>query len=235
MVLNYKGIPYTQSFVSYPDITPLLRSLTVTSYPEGPFAYTLPAISHPSVRANPSGAMMDSLPIAVLLDRVFPGPALFPYGDASYALTLAVGKLVSNAVLRSLVLVIPKVAGILDQRGREYFIKTRSAMFGKPLSELRPSDPESLRAVVDGIKKELETLTQMLRGRPGKTGPFFEGHHACYADLILMAYLAWTERTDQELWRELVTTGRGELRVLWDACLPWLEARGEEKEYKIPL
>ena len=235
MVLNYKGIPYTQSFVSYPDITPLLRSLTVTSYPEGPFAYTLPAISHPSVRANPSGAMMDSLPVAVLLDRVFPGPALFPYGDASYALTLAVGKLVSNAVLRSLVLVIPKVAGILDQRGREYFIKTRSAMFGKPLSELRPSDPESLRAVVDGIKKELETLTQMLRGRPGKTGPFFEGHHACYADLILMAYLAWTERTDQELWRELVTTGRGELRVLWDACLPWLEAKGEEKEYKIPL
>lgn len=235
LVLNFKGIPYTQSFVSYPDITPLLRSLSVTSYPEGPFAYTLPAIKHPqSIRTNPAGAMMDSLPIAVHLDRVFPGPSLFPSGDASYALTLAVGKMVSNAVLRSLVLIIPKVPEILDRRGREYFIKTRSAMFGKPLSELRPTDPETVRAIIEGIRRELETVSQMLRGLPGKTGPFFEGHQACYADLILMAYLAWTERIDKDLWKQLVGVGRGELKVLWDACLPWLDAQGEVKEYKVP-
>lgn len=235
LVLNFKSIPYTQSFVSYPDITPLLRSLSVTSYPEGPFAYTLPAITHPhSIRSNPSGAMMDSLPIAVHLDRTFPGPSLFPSGDASYALTLSVGKHVSNAVLRSLVLVIPKVPEILDRRGREYFIKTRSAMFGKPLSELRPTDPDTVRAIVEGIKRELETVAQMLRGLPGKTGPFFEGDQACYADLILMAFLAWTERIDKDLWKQLVRVGRGELKVLWDACLPWLNAQGDVKEYTLP-
>ena len=234
MVLNYKGIPYTQSFVSYPDITPLLSSLSVTSWPEGPFAYTLPAISHPaSIRTNPSGDMMDSLPIAMHLDRTFPLRPLWPSGDASYALTLAVGKLISNAALRSLVLIIPNVSQILDQRGREYFIKTRSAMFGKPLSELRPADPESLRTTTDSIKRELEMVAQMLKGRPGKTGPFFEGETASYADFLVMAYLAWAERADKDLWRELMTVGRGELKALWDACLPWLEGQGEDKEWKI--
>lgn len=234
MVLNYKDIPYTQTFISYPDITPLLRSLAVTSYPEGPFAYTLPAICHPpSVRFTPSGAMMDSLPIALHLDRLYPGRPLWPNGDASYALSLAVGKLVSNAALKSLVLVIPNVAGILDRRGREYFIKTRSAMFGKPLSELRPTDPDSLRITTESIKRELEFMATMLRGRPGKTGPFFEGETVSYADFLLAAYLAWTERTDKNLWNELMTVGRGEIRALWDACLPWIEGQGEDKEWKI--
>ena len=234
MVLNFKGIPYTQSFVSYPDITPLLSSLSVTSWPEGPFAYTLPAISHPaSVRTNPSGAMMDSLPIALHLDHTFPLRPLWPSGDASYALSLAVGKLVSNAALRSLVLIIPNVSQILDRRGREYFIKTRSAMFGKPLSELRPADPESLRTTTESIKRELEMVAQMLKGKPGKTGPFFEGETASYSDFLVMAYLAWAERADKDLWRELMTVGRGELKALWDACLPWLEGQGEDKEWKI--
>lgn len=234
LVLNYKGIPYTQSFISYPEITPLLRSLQVTSYPEGPFAYTLPAIYHPpSVKVNPSGAMMDSLPIAIHLDRLYPDRPLWPNGDASYALTIAVGKLVSNAALKSLVLVIPRVPKLLDRKGREYFIKTRSAMFGKPLSELRPADAESLRVTTESIKREVETLAQMLRGRYGKSGPFFEGETASYADFILMAYLAWTEKLDKDLWGELMGVGRGELRALWDACLPWLYGQGQTTKWKI--
>ncbi|ODM15147.1 hypothetical protein SI65_09386 [Aspergillus cristatus] len=233
LVLNYKNIPYTQSFISYPEITPLLRSLQVTSYPEGPFAYTLPAIYHPPSIRVASGAMMDSLPIALHLDRLYPERPLWPNGDASYALSLAVGKLVSNAALKSLVLVIPHVPKILDKKGREYFIKTRSAMFGKPLSELRPSDPDSLRMTTESIKREVETLAQMLRGRYGKSGPFFEGENASYADFILMAYLAWTEKLDNQLWRELMGIGRGEIKALWDACLPWLYGQGQTTKWKI--
>ncbi|KAF4217500.1 hypothetical protein CNMCM8980_004891 [Aspergillus fumigatiaffinis] len=125
MVLNYKRIPYTQSWVSYPDIAPLLSSLAVPASPDG-MPYTLPAINHkPTVKSNPTGTLMDSFAIACHLDQHYPTPSLFPSGDASYALTIAVGKLITSAVNKARPLIIPNVAKFLDDKGREYFIKTR--------------------------------------------------------------------------------------------------------------
>lgn len=70
MVLNYKGIPYTQTFISYPDIAPLLKKLEVPPNSKG-MLYTLPGIVHKSsVASNPFGAMIDSFPIALHLDQV---------------------------------------------------------------------------------------------------------------------------------------------------------------------
>jgi hypothetical protein len=47
MILNFKGNRYTQSFISYPDIKPLLRNLEVPALSPG-IPYTLPAILHPA-------------------------------------------------------------------------------------------------------------------------------------------------------------------------------------------
>ncbi|KAH1297020.1 hypothetical protein KXX33_001538 [Aspergillus fumigatus] len=233
MVLNYKRIPYTQSWVSYPDIAPLLSSLAVPANADR-MPYTLPAINHkPTVTSNPTGTLMDSFAIACHLDQYYPTPSLFPSGDASYALTIAVGKLITRAVDKARPLVVPNVAKFLDDKGREYFIKTRSAWFGKPLSEVRPKDPQIVKQTTDEVKKEMEGLAQMLRGRLGKTGPFFEGEKAGYADFIVVSFLAWVERADKELWRALLDVGQGELKALWEACVPWVEGQGEEKDWPI--
>jgi len=228
--LNYKGIPYTQSFISYPDIASLLKSLDVPPLPGHKIPYTLPAVVHPSVTSNKHGALNDSLPIALHLDEAFPAPeypALFP-SDGSYALAAAVDELISVGYR----MVLPKVPHILDPRGREYFNRTRSERFGKPLAEVAPKG-EELAQIRKTVEARLSALADMLKGKEGKKGPFFDGETPGYADLVLVATLAWFERADHADWERMVKVGGGELRRLWDACLPWLDAQGEEKEWAI--
>ncbi|RAK96838.1 glutathione S-transferase family protein [Aspergillus ibericus CBS 121593] len=233
-VLNFKGIPYTQSWISYPDVKPLVTGLGLGPNEQG-IPYTLPTIIHKaSVTSNPHGAMMDSLPIVLHLDQVFPSPPLFPSGDASYALLLAVNKIITLHGPGFRQLIIPRVVDHLDPRGQEYFRETRSAHFGKPLAEVRPTDQESLDQLWQLLEKESATLIQMLQGREGKNGPFFEGETPGFVDLLLSCHLAFIERFDRELFDKFVGQGRGELKALYQACLPWLEGQGEDKEWPIP-
>ncbi|PWY87390.1 hypothetical protein BO70DRAFT_193642 [Aspergillus heteromorphus CBS 117.55] len=233
-VLNFKGIPYTQSWISYPDIKPLLAGLALPPNAHGT-PYTLPAITHQqSIPSNPYGAMMDSLPIAMHLDRVFPSPPLFPSGDASYALFLAVNRIARLLEPAYRPLIVPRVADHLDPRGQKYFVETRSAALGKPLAEVRPTDPESLDKLWQVAETESAVLIKMLQGRAGKKGPFFEGETPGLADLVLVCHLAFIARFDQELFRKFMGLGTGELLALYTACLPWLEGQGEEREWSIP-
>ncbi|KAL2830106.1 putative glutathione S-transferase [Aspergillus pseudoustus] len=226
LVLNFKRVPFSQSFISYPDIEPFLRQFSVAPNLKG-IQYTLPAIRHSSVRSNCYGVLMGALPVALHLDTIAPFPPLFPSGHGSYSLALAVEKIVESVGQDAQALVLPKVAEVLDERGREYFMRTRHARFGKPLSEVYPKDRKSLELIKNKIKEDMGILASMLGGREEKTGPFFEGENAGYADLILIAFLAWCGRPDQELLQEILESGRGELKMLWNNCLPWLECQGE--------
>ncbi|KAJ5885015.1 hypothetical protein N7495_009525 [Penicillium taxi] len=232
--LNFKGIPYTQSFISYPDIAPLLESLDVEPNKIGT-PYTLPAIIHKSsISSNPHGAMIDSLPIVLHLDKVFPTTSLFPSGDASYALALAVNRIISVEMRGFYVkYIIPNIADKLDPRGHEYFVRTRTESFGKPLAEMRPTDPKVVAEEWKAFEAGLKPVLEILRGREGKKGPFFEGDKAGYADLILACHFAWFDRADPELFKKFIGYAV-EFQVLWDACRPWLEGQGEEKEWPIP-
>ena len=234
MVLNFKGIPYTQSWVSYPDIAPLLKAHDV---PPGKSAmpYTLPAISHKgSITSNTDGVLMDSEPIAMYIDKLYPSPPLYPSGDASYSLVVAVQKILALMSPSFRQLIIPNVPSGLDPRGREYFIRTRSVAFGKPLSEVRPTDESELLALWQVIEKETEPLLKMLTGKEGKKGPFLEGEKAGYADIIIASVLAFFHRFERESFDKILVLGNGEFKALYDACLPWLEGQGEETHWPIP-
>jgi glutathione S-transferase len=233
-VLNFKSIPYTQSWISYPDIKPLAISLGLPPNEEGrPF--TLPAIIHKSsTNSNPSGAMMDSLQIALHLDRAFPSPPLFPSGHASYALFIAVGKIVSLMEPGFRPFIVPRVADHLDARGKKYFHETRSAAFGKPLSEVRPTDIDTIDKLWKLVETESVALIRMLKGMEGKKGPFFEGSKPGYADLLLACHLAFIERFDKGLFGKFVDLGDGEIAALYNACVPWLEGQGQDMEWIIP-
>ncbi|CAG8095596.1 unnamed protein product [Penicillium nalgiovense] len=241
MVLNFKGIPYTQSWVSYPDIEPLLKAHGVPPAKSSvlpansPVLYTLPAISHKGgITSNPDGLLMDSVPIAMYIDKLYPSPPLFPSGDASYSLMVAVQKIVSLIRPSMISLVIPNVPSGLDERGREYFMRTRAEAFGKPLSEVKPTDEAELLALWQLIEKETETLIMMLKGKDGKKGPFLEGEKAGYADIILASLLAFFERFDRGTFEKILVLGDGEFKTLYEACLPWLEGQGEEKDWPMP-
>lgn len=237
LALNYKKIPYTQSFISYPDIAPLLRSLSVPPL-RSSIPYTLPAILHPASIPTPaSGALNDSLPIALHLDATFPAPeypALFPT-KASYALALAVQKILSQAIQKGATIVIPKIPAILDPRGREYFLRTREQRFGKPLSEVAPKEGPQLEAVWKAMRTELEVLAGMLRGKEegGMRGPFFEGETVGYADFLVVSFLAWFERADRGDWERLCRIGEGEFGRLWEASRGFLEGQGEERRWDV--
>ncbi|KAJ5726360.1 Glutathione S-transferase-like protein ustS [Penicillium malachiteum] len=232
-VLNFKNIPYTQSWISYPDIKPFTQGLGLEANPTG-YKWTLPAIIHDSVTSNPNGAMMDSLPIVQHLDKVFPEPPLFPSGDASYALLLAVQRLTIGLgpAIRSII--IPTVPEYLDPRGQEYFVRTRSESFGKPLAEVRPTDPAEIQELWESVEKSSGPLLDVLKGREGKKGPFFEGEKAGCVDLFFVSTLAFLHRFAPDLWEKFMAFGDGEFRVLWNVCSPWLEGQGEEKEWPVP-
>ncbi|CAI7606716.1 unnamed protein product [Penicillium glandicola] len=234
MVLNFKGIPYTQSWVSYPDIAPLLKAHGVPPAKSGT-PYTLPAISHKgSITSNPDGVLMDSEPIAMYIDQLYPSPPLFPSGDASYSLLVAVQKILALMSSSIRPLVIPNVPSGLDERGREYFIRTRNEAWGKPLSEVRPTGEAELLAMWEVIEKEAETLIKMLKGKDGKKGPFLEGERAGYADILIASMLAFFQRFDRGHFEKWLALGNGEIKAFYEASLPWIEGQGDEKEWPIP-
>ncbi|KAL4917232.1 hypothetical protein BDW62DRAFT_184422 [Aspergillus aurantiobrunneus] len=234
-VLNFKNIPYTQSWISYPDIKPLVTGLQLPPNESG-IPYTLPAIIHKASvpeSSNPHGAMMDSLPIVIHLDKVFPAPPLFPSGHASYALAVAVGKILGLLAPALLELIVPRVVDHLDPRGQVYFRETRAAFFGKPLEEVRPRDQEGVDGLWKVVGTESAALIQMLKGWEGKKGPFFEGEKAGFADLLLACHVAFMERFDKELFAMVLGLGDGEIRALYEACLPWLEGQGVDREWVV--
>lgn len=213
----------------------MLKQLSVPAYPAVPVPYTLPAIIHKStITSNPSGALNDSLPIALHLDKTFPSPPLFPSGNASYALAVAVSNILHTFLEKSYLSFMADEVDILDERGREYFVRSRAEMLGMPSADVARRDDERVRAAVEETKRDMGVLVSMLKGRDGKIGVFFEGEKPGYADLLVVAFLAWFERVHRVLWTELMALGDGELRALWEACLPWLEGQGEEVAWEIP-
>ncbi|KAL4809824.1 hypothetical protein BDV18DRAFT_129715 [Aspergillus unguis] len=228
-VLNFKGIPYTQSWMSYPDVKPLIQGLGLPPNEKG-LPYTLPTIIHSSVKSNPNGALMDSAAIVKHLDQVFPSPSIFPSGEASHALVAEVEGVLDKLKPNFFPLIVANVAEHLDPRGQAYFNETRAEWFGKPVPEIRPTDAATLESMWKATKTECLVLIDMLNR---EKGPFFEGEKASYADLMVVSYLAFIERFERELFNKILPLGKGEVKTLYEACLPWLEGQGVDKEWVV--
>lgn len=130
------------------------------------------------------------------LEDVFPSPSLFPSGNASYALALATHKVISNVVQAAQELVIPNVAPILDERGREYFNETRIRQAASRGATQKEEGQILERK--NAVLKELSVIIGMLEGKRDKSGPFFEGKKISYADFCIVCYLAWFQRVERD-------------------------------------
>jgi glutathione S-transferase len=131
--------------------------------------------------------------------------------------------------------IVPRVAENLDERGRVYFERTRSAALGKPLAQVRPRPKNTERRdeLWRIIERDALTLIGMLRGREGKKGVFFEGETLGFADILVACHLAFIERFDKDLFAKVLELGSGELRALYEACVPLLEGYGEDSAWDI--
>lgn len=188
--------------------------------------------------------MNDSLPIALHLDKAFSGPeypSVFPHGQTSVALALATERLFGTVVGKCATLLFPSVADILDERGAEYFERTRVPRFQQrypditltKMADLKPKTQEELDKIVEETKGALAVFDDLLAGGGENKGPFLEGEKPGFADVMLAAHMAWMERPLPEFFAKILDAGNGSVRKHWKASQGFLNAQGETKEWEV--
>lgn len=183
--------------------------------------------------------MIESMDIAFHLDQLHPDRALFPVTssstkDQTIELVQTVSKLYQKTFgAGAMKIALPKVPGYLDDRGAEYFIRTRSVGHPKKKSPVDwPSaDPEedwkayetSLKPIVDLLDRDT-------------SGPFFMGETFSFADAIAVAHLVWFERGDEAYLKRISGLHGGALGRLYERVKKegWIDGQGEDKEWSVP-
>ncbi|CAE6468993.1 unnamed protein product [Rhizoctonia solani] len=217
LALIYKRIPYRVEYVSYPDIEPTFKRFGVLPTSDNAPQYTLPMIADPS--SDPSKGptyIANSFKIALYLDDKYPSPdypTLFPPGTR--ALQQVFIERVSSLILPMAPTMLPLVGqpGFLDDRGEEYYRRTRQAKFGKSLEQLAEEGLQTWGKV----QESWETFGRLLES--DTTGPFVMGTRISYADLVLVAAFCWIKRADGQdgrTWQEIRQWQGGRWGVLWD-------------------
>ncbi|KAG8689831.1 hypothetical protein FRC11_000312 [Ceratobasidium sp. 423] len=221
LTLNYKQLPYRVEYISIADIESKLKELGVSPSPHGHpvYQYTLPVIADPStVPGEKPTYVMDSFDIAVYLDEKYPAPkypVVIPPGMRNIQ-KLAVEHVMSVAMNFAPV-ILPYAAlrpGFLDEKGYEYYTRTRKAMFGKDLSEIMESSEENWKKA----KTKWEALGNSLN-LGGEEGPFVMGKQVTFVDFALGCMLQGVrkyEGGEMTLWKDMSGWQGGLWAAFWE-------------------
>jgi glutathione S-transferase len=228
LCLNLLDLPYEHHEVSYPDIAATLSSLGVQPEPEDvgeEIQFTLPAIT-----INDE-TIMGSNRIANKLASLKPEykKKLFPQGDKSREAVERFSEVVLGKVAKAMggmrKHVIPFVPLFLDDRGAEYFYRTREKSMGN-LKEMREQALEEEKEqgwkglVKEGMVPLLEFYKD-LDGGEDKKGVFaFGGSEPQYVDICVVGILQWCicARGKEEFMAALEEVGDGRLAEIVRRC-----------------
>ncbi len=136
--------------------------------------------------------------MALYLEKAFPeSPSIFPEPGALALAQLVDHTLVTRVFPAVLKMLLPKIPAILDERGAEYFRRTREEWFGQPLEQMC-IDPESHWSE---LEKELAIFSNILNG-PAESPRhqqdlFLMGDKPSYADILLVAFFQWLRCIDE--------------------------------------
>ncbi|KAI8587478.1 hypothetical protein BDZ88DRAFT_425183 [Geranomyces variabilis] len=244
MVLNYKRIKYTESFLAYPDIRPFCASFGI---PDDKSAErpTLPVIIHYDSRGNVVKAMGDSFEIARYLEELSPERPVFgqpdgPYAAAAYAIQAALQPFKERVWASGAKLAISKIPAILQPRCSAWFIedRTRRHPRGLPPSEWPSKNPEDDWKIYE---EGLRYLATLLGGSPTAPRvaraqqPFLLGDTPVYADFIVAGIFTWTKRASEDDFQRVlrVTKDTGEFQRHYQACEQWISAQGKVVEWDV--
>lgn len=222
LLLNYKGVPYSTQWVSYPDIEPRMKALGAAptgTKANGSPAYTLPVISDD---ARDPGVVADSANIADYLERSFPTPAVFPPGTR--ALQAGFIHLLATTLQPALrPLLVPAVAPILDTRGQEYFRRTRELQFGTVLEDVMPAGSEKRERQWAEVARVLDRIAAWLDDAESD-GPWLGGKNPVYADFVLAVHFIWLIKVDvPDGWSRVQDWNDGRWRKLIENCGPYMK------------
>ncbi|KAJ3569567.1 hypothetical protein NP233_g4973 [Leucocoprinus birnbaumii] len=222
-VLNMKKLPYKTLYFDYPDLEAAEVAAGIPHYtirPNGKPLYTSPAIVDDSTGAK----LPDSYKIAEYLDKAYPDtPKAFPAG--SEALQAAFFDNFNELTSPLWPIIMPKVPGILNPPAAEYFFRTRSETFGKPLDQIAPVGDERVAAWA-----KLKAGFDKLDGWFAKSGgPYFMGETASFADFIagsLLQAMRICFGEESEEWKDVVSWNNGR----WATLLKDLEKYASEEQ-----
>ncbi|CAE6485273.1 unnamed protein product [Rhizoctonia solani] len=212
LTLNYKRLPYRVEYVSYPDIAPKLKELGARATNPAPFiTHTLPMIADPSPDPNGKSIyVVESFDIAVYLDKTYPAPkypAVFPPG------TRAVQKITAELFMNEvgytiLPALVPLTArpGFLDERGREYFLKTREDYLKRI-----PADTSVGSKFWGDAHDKWNWFGEILD--LNEEGPFVTGKQISFTDFAIGGIISFVRRVEG-----------GEMRM-WKAISEWQGGR----------
>ncbi len=225
MVLNFKHIPHTTTWLSYPDIAASRIANNIPPNLSNPFfglKYTIPALCH-KAPGQPDFALQDSLPVALYLEKAFPD-SIFPEPGALAFAQLVDHILITRVFPACLKMMLPKIPAILDERGAEYFRRTREEWFGIQLQQMC-MDPETHWSE---LEKELAIFSDILTG-PAESPRrqqhlYLMGDKPSYADILLVTFFQGLKCIDEKDWERAIGLGKnGVFRRLWDSCEQWLQ------------
>jgi len=200
LALTYKDVPFTTEWISYPDIKTTFPHL---STPDKPL------VTLPIIKTQNGELICDSWNIAEYLEQTYPAStnnSLFRgHEEAHYFFQ----QYVSNSIVPLLrYLVPPRVPDILDERGAEYFKRTRQEMFGMPLEEMAKQNHIDK---IDLLKVSLKSVHNTLL----KTNNFISGDEITYSDIILLSVYLWIHAVDEVLLHQCFEFFEGGVEKDW--------------------
>ena len=205
LALRHKGLEFSHIWVSYPDIAALLESKGVKPNSDGT-PYTLPALD-----TNDVGVIMGSMKIAKYLETTYPdSDSLFPH--LSLPLAELLEDLLHQISLTVYPIMFPGCVKLLDERGAEYFRRTREARLG-PLEAIwqDKEKQDKIRSDTPVLLRKVAKLLEIYEG------PFVLGKERCYADILLVTRLEYMRLCNEDFYHFVLST-EPVLKQLYEAC-----------------
>ncbi|KAL7943906.1 hypothetical protein V8C42DRAFT_358641 [Trichoderma barbatum] len=231
-VLNYKGLDYqtewldslisratlkTSRSCNYSIIITIAdsnhggRGLSVTKNHTG-FEYSVPAMM------DADGTyVMDSLNIAEYLEKKYPEPSIRLHSPKVRHMMDIVNRVMITLAPN---FILPFTNDILVSPHREYFIETRSALYGMSLEMVEAT--MGGKGAYDAAAPLLKELTRMLEEHP--EGPFLLGSEPSYGDLVWVALMVFLQIVGNGVFEAMLEYGGNPTihRNLLTAAEPWL-------------
>ncbi|KAE8378017.1 hypothetical protein BDV26DRAFT_198927 [Aspergillus bertholletiae] len=243
LALNFKGVPYSTSWVALPDVAKVRSSLNVPAcrkFADGTDFFTLPIIQDPTT----SALVGDSFDIAVYLQKTYPDSGagdLFPPQTIDYVFSHPTILIPLSECRDS---GFPEYAKFNMNVDAAFTAHVQLALQGMPFdpATAETSQAEFVRRagvtgwddfalvgearqkVKDSFRETLGGLGQLFARDP--SGPFLLGTRVSYADLIVGAWLRMMHATLPESeWEELAHWHGGLFGRLHDALEVYAEVK----------
>ncbi|KAJ3557148.1 hypothetical protein NP233_g11820 [Leucocoprinus birnbaumii] len=208
-ILNYKKLPYRTIYVDFENVNTVIKEAGFASSrpnPDGTPAYTVPSIID-----DATGALVtDSYSIAEYLDKQYPDtPKAFPPGTEALQAAFYAQWNTRARECFQLPIIVTSVPRILTKESSlEYFYRTRSLWFGKPLDQIRPQgeDFEKLWKQAVAFFDELDSWYAK------SSGQFLTGKNPSFADFTVagtVKALKIVRGEDSEDWQRFSALNNG--------------------------